>query len=97
MSSPVNSNLRLALAILLFLSVVFAPPYVTAVIALALSLRWQAWEVVAAGIFMDFLWLPTSVTFTSFESIPYVTLISIIVVVGLEPLRRLLLVGPDIL
>lgn len=91
------TNIRLTLGTLLFVSVLFMPPYVTAVFALALALRWRAWEVVAAGIFMDFLWLPASVPFTSFQVLPYATLISIVVVVCLEPLRRQLLLGPDIL
>lgn len=97
MSSPVSNNIRIALATLLFLSVLFAPPYITALFALVLALRWRAWEVVAAGIFMDFLWLPASVSFTSLETLPLASLISIILVIGLEPLRRQLLLGPEIL
>lgn len=96
MSFP-SSNIRIVLAAALFASVVFAPPYIAAAFAFALAARWRAWEVVAAGIFMDFLWLPTSVTFLSFESFPFATLISIIAVVCLEPLRRQLLLGPGIL
>ncbi|MEK7155695.1 MAG: hypothetical protein AAB734_02345 [Patescibacteria group bacterium] len=92
-----SNNIRILLAAALFTSVVFAPPWLAAVFAFALAARWRAWEVVAAGIFMDFLWLPTSVTFVSVESIPFATLISILTVVCLEPLRRQLLLGPGIL
>lgn len=93
MLSLQNNNLRIILGALLFASVLFAPPYIAAVFALALALRWRAWEVALAGIFADFLWLPASVSFTSVETLPLVTLISIILVVGLEPLRRQLLIG----
>lgn len=93
MSSLLNNNFRAILGALLFVCVLFAPPYVAAVFALALALRWRAWEVVLAGIFADLLWLPASVSFTSAETLPLVTLVSIILVVCLEPLRRQLLVG----
>lgn len=90
MSSPPN-NIRLLLGSALFVCVFFAPPWLTAILAAALALRFQAWEVVAAGMLMDLLWLPSSVTFASFDAVPFATLISIILVVGLEPLRRQLL------
>lgn len=95
MLSLVSKNARLFLGCALFLSALFAPPFVTAIISLVLALRWRAWEVIAAGIFMDFLWLPDSYSFTSFESFPLLTVISMVVVIGLEPLRRLLLAGTD--
>jgi hypothetical protein len=94
--SSLSSEIRLVLAAVLFACVFFASPWLTAVAAAALALRWRAWEVVVAGMLMDFLWLPAPVSFLSFETLPYATLISIIVVVGLEPLRRQLLVATDI-
>lgn len=95
MLSQVSSNARILLGCALILSVLFAPPLVTAIISLVLALRWCAWEVIAASIFMDFLWLPDSFSFTSFESLPLLTIISMILVFALEPLRRLLLAGTD--
>ena len=95
MSYP--SNLRVILTFLLFGSVIFAPPWLAALFAVALAARWRAWEVIAAGILMDLLWLPFSVSFLSLASIPAATLISIILVFGLEPLRRQLLLGASIL
>ena len=89
-----HNNIRLVFALALFTSVILAPPWLACLFALALSLRWRAWEVIAAGIFLDFLWLPTSVSFLSWHALPLATIISIIVVFGLEPLRRQLLLGP---
>ena len=89
------SNIRILLTTLLFVSVFFAPSWMVAVLAIALALRWRAWEVVAAGIFMDFLWLPSFVFFTTFDVFPLATLASIILVVALEPLRRQLLLDAD--
>lgn len=91
-----RSNIRPLLGLALFASALFAPPWLVAAFALSLAVRWQAWEVVAAGMLMDFLWLPASVTSASVESLPLSTLISIILVVGLEPLRRQLLLGADV-
>jgi len=96
MSSRV-SNLRLVLAIALFTSVVFAPSWLAAIFAFALAARWRAWEVIAAGMLMDFLWMPSWVSFLAFNGLPLATMISIAVVFCLEPLRRQLLIGPALL
>jgi hypothetical protein len=79
------------MGIALFFSVVFGSPYFAAALAVALSLRFRAWEVVAAGLLMDLLWMP-SVAFTTEGAIPYATAIALLLVIGLEPLRRQLLV-----
>ncbi|OHB19459.1 MAG: hypothetical protein A2854_00630 [Parcubacteria group bacterium RIFCSPHIGHO2_01_FULL_56_18] len=91
------SKLRIVLAAACFLSVVFAPWWVAALCALLLCLRFRAWEVIIAGILMDLYWMPFSVSFASFDSIPLATIVSIALVFGLEPLRRQLLVGPEII
>jgi hypothetical protein len=88
--------IRLGVAALMFLSVFFAPPFITAIFAFALAVRWRAWEVIAAGVLMDLLWLPNSIGF-SLDHLPAASLISIVLVFGLEPLRRQLLLGPEIL
>ena len=90
-------NVRITLAIILFASVIFAPPWFAAIFAVALVVRWRAYEVIAAGMLMDFLWLPFSVPFLSFHTLPFATLIAITLVFALEPLRRQLLLGPGIL
>ena len=98
MSSNNNQqSFRIILDIALFVSVIFAPPWIAALFACALAARWRAWEVIVAGMLMDFLWMPASVSFLSVHSIPWVTLISIALVFCLEPLRRQLLLGPQIL
>ncbi len=85
-------TVRWLLSLALFASVVFAPWWVSLALAFVISVRFRAWEVIAAGIFYDLLWMPTFVSFTSLESIPYATLISLIFIFALEPLRRRLLV-----
>jgi hypothetical protein len=79
------------MGVALFFSVIFGSPYFAAALAVALALRFRAWEVVAAGLLMDLLWMP-SVAFTTESAIPYATLIALLLVLGLEPLRRQLLV-----
>lgn len=95
MLSLLNNNARVLLGCALLLAVLYAPPFVVAGIALTLSLRWRAWEVIVAGIFMDFLWSPSVLSFISADSIPFSTLIAMVLVFGLEPLRRQLLLGTD--
>ena len=96
MSYP--SKFRLVLGIVLFSCVFFAPPWATALCAAVFAARFRAWEVICAGILMDLLWLPHSILPTlSIENIPAATLISIVLVFGLEPLRRQLLLGSAIL
>lgn len=87
---------RLLLACALFVSVLFGPWWLTLIISITLAARYRAWEVIAAGILMDLLWLPVSDSF-SLLSVPWGAIIAIILVFGLEPLRRQLLTGPEIL
>ncbi len=58
--------------------------WVGALFALALSLRYRAWEVVLYGVLLDILWLPSNFFF----GIPVATCASLILVWGFEPLRR---------
>ena len=78
----------------MFVSVIFAPWWVPAIFALALCLRFRAWEVILAGMFMDLYWMPA---YIGLHSLPVATIVAILLVFGLEPLRRQLLIGPDIL
>lgn len=95
MLSLLNNNARVLLGCALLVAVLYAPPVVVAAIALALSLRWRAWEVIVAGVFMDFLWSPAVLSLTSWDTIPLATPIAIALVFGFEPLRRQLLLGKD--
>lgn len=91
------NKLRAFLGTLCFLSVIFAPWWVTLSIAIIICLRFRAWEVVAAGIFMDLYWMPFSVSLGSWGAFPCATLASIVILIVLEPLRRQLLIGPEII
>ncbi len=52
--------------------------------AVALSLRYRAWEVILFGAFLDVLWLPHEQLY----GIPIATCSALIIVWTLEPLRR---------
>ena len=80
--------MRLLLAILGIVFVFIAPPWLTAMCILALSLRWRAWEVLLIGACADILWFPGTFSY----GIPVVTLFSLVVLIILEPLRNELLV-----
>jgi hypothetical protein len=81
---------RLALAIAMYVSIFFLW-WAGAVCALALSLRYRAWEVVLFGALIDMVWLPWSM----FHGIPTATITAIILVWALEPLRRQFLFDYD--
>lgn len=76
--------IRACIAVLGFVSVMFFSPLLTAACMVALSVRYRAFEVVALGAFADLLWLPYDGFLFSF---PIATVISIILVWALEPLR----------
>lgn len=65
------------------LGVIFAPPWFTFICMLLLALRFSAWEVMLIGILMDFLWLPAAT-----HQFPVFTFAGLLLVWGLEPLRR---------
>ena len=81
--------MRAVLFIIGFISVFLVPPAFSFICALALALRWRAWEVIVLGLLVDVLWLPE----TFFYGIPFVTLCAIALVWLLEPFRRELLLG----
>lgn len=88
------NKFRLVLSAACFVSVVFAPWWVSALCALVLCLRFRAWEVVLAGMFMDLYWMPS---YIDLHALPLATIVATVLVIGLEPLRRQLLVGPEII
>lgn len=73
---------------------IFAPWWAVFSCVFLLCLRFQAWEVVLVGIFMDLYWSPASLGVP--DTIPLATIVCMLLVFGLEPLRRQLLVGPEI-
>jgi hypothetical protein len=91
------SRLRIILGVACALAAVFTPWWVVLIIAILLNLRFRAWEVILIGLFMDLYWMPFQVSFLSFDSLPLATIIAIVLVFGFEPVRRQLLVGPEII
>jgi hypothetical protein len=91
------SRIRVVLAFLCFASVIFAPWWVPAILALALCLRFRAWEVILAGMFMDLYWMPSYIGWGSLDALPLATIVAVVLVFGLEPIRRQLLIGPEFL
>lgn len=88
------SKIRLLLSVVMFWGILFASWWLPLICALFLSLRFRAWEVILAGIFLDLYWMPAYVSFVSFDSVPLGTIIAVLLVFGLEPVRRQLLIGP---
>ncbi len=82
------TGLRVLLVVVAFLSALAVPPWVPFLCALLLTLRFPAWEVIVLGVFIDLAWLPMNVSLASF---PLGTTIALVLVWGLEPVRRELL------
>ncbi len=76
-------SFRTLLATAMFVSALFVW-WVGAIFALALSLRYRAWEVILFGLFLDVLWLPSGALY----GIPVATCVALVVVWAFEPLRR---------
>ena len=84
MSYLSSNKLRAALFVLGILGAIFAPPWVPLIVMGLLALRFRAPEVLAIGVFVDFMWLPFG---SSTVAIPLFTLAAIVLVWSLEPLR----------
>jgi len=82
-------NLRVLLSIIGFLGAIFAPPWVPLLVMAFLAMRYPAWEALVLGFIVDMLWLPSGF----FGSIPLFTIAAFVLVWGLEPLRKELLVS----
>jgi hypothetical protein len=76
-------SFRLLLSVAMFGSALFVW-WIGAIFALALCLRYRAWEVVLFGVLLDILWLPSG----AFYGIPVATGVALVTVWALEPLRR---------
>ena len=76
--------MRRLLAIAGFLAAIFASPWVTIICMGLLSFRYPAWEVLFIGMLTDFLWMPPGF----FHPLPIFTIAGLILVWGLEPLRK---------
>lgn len=86
-----SNKIRAGIAALGFFGAIALSPWVPLLAMTALSLRFTAWEVVAIGALVDFLWYTPFSADGFFSSIPLFTLIGIGLVSLLEPLRSELL------
>ena len=77
---------RPTLVIVGIFAAIFAPPWVTILCMGLLAFRYPAWEVLFIGLLTDFLWMPGL-----FSPMPIFTVSALILVWGLEPLRKELL------
>ncbi|HVM73972.1 MAG TPA: hypothetical protein VMU13_03800 [Candidatus Paceibacterota bacterium] len=77
--------MRITLAFIGLISALTLPPWIPLVCIVLLSIRYRAWEAILIGALIDFTWLPSG---TAMHSLPLCTLVAIIIVWGLEPLRQ---------
>lgn len=77
------TSIRIALAAALAVSVVFGHPFVALCVALALAIRFRAYEVLIMAVVMDLMFAPRV-----WPLIPVATICALLIVFGLEPLRR---------
>jgi len=75
---------RHLLAVAGILGAIFAPPWLTILCMGLLAFRYPAWEVLFIGLLTDFLWMPPGF----FSPLPIFTITALILVWGLEPLRK---------
>lgn len=78
-------NFRFLIAALGFFGALFAPPWVPLLMMGILAFRYAAWEALAIGLLVDLLWLPSG---SLMHSLPLFTLAGLLLVWGLEPIRR---------
>lgn len=83
-------NPRTLLAIGMYVSIFFSW-WMGALCALALALRYRAWEVILFGVCVDVVWAPHDMLY----GLPAATLAAIALVWLLEPLRRQFLFDYD--
>lgn len=50
--------IHVALAVAAFFCALFAPVWLTILLAIVLAVAWQAWEVIVLGVLLDLLYLP---------------------------------------
>lgn len=76
--------MRITLAMCGVFAAIFAPPWMTILCMGLLAFRYPAWEVLFIGLLTDLLWMPQGL----FSSMPIFTVSALILVWGLEPLRK---------
>jgi hypothetical protein len=81
-----ENSFRIALVVFGLYSVLFGPFWLPFVSMVLLSLRFRAWEVMALGLFYDFMYAPHL-------QLPIFFIVSLCIVWAFEPLRRELLLS----
>ncbi len=76
--------MRILIACVGCASAIVGSPWLTALCILALCIRYPAWEAVALAFMIDLIWLPAEL---SLVTVPYFTILTILIVWLLEPLR----------
>ena len=79
-----STLLRTVLVLVALIGVIVGPPWLPLLCMILISLRWAAWDVLLIGLLEDFLWMPDTVL----QGIPFYTITALILVWGLDPLRR---------
>ncbi len=82
----VENSLRVFLALFGFWAALFGPPWLIFIPIVLLSMRFRAGEVMALGLFTDFLWAPAL-------HVPLFLISSIVILWAFEPLRKELLIS----
>lgn len=80
-------NMRIAIAVIGFLTVMIGPWWIPLICMVLLCIRWSAPEAVVLGLLMDFVWQGSALA-SSWHTWPIFTLIGIALLWGFEPLRR---------
>ena len=75
---------RILIAFFAIISVFVLPSWVGIVCIILLALRYRAWEAVLIGALIDLVWLPSG---PGIHVLPIFTILALVVVWGLEPLR----------
>ena len=76
---------RIILGVVGILGAIVMPPWIPCIAMALLALMAPAWEILLIGVFVDLLWLPS---IGSFSEVPIFTLAGVVLLWGLEPLRR---------
>ena len=75
---------RIVIALFGTISVFILPSWVAVLCIIALALRYRAWEAILIGALIDLAWLPSG---SVEHALPLLTLLALVIVWGLEPLR----------
>lgn len=90
MSRLPTISLRVAATFVGLAGILYGPAWLPLVVITLLSLRYRAWEALILGMCMDLMWMQSAALL---PSMPLFTLVSLVIVWGLEPLRAELMLA----